>query len=231
MSLNDLPSVNEIKRAVAAGQRITSADVSAIAQAESEMTGRGPVKGGPAATAHSLASKQMNFDAKVDELASKPQSHITRKDARDIQSAESHLPSGGLQGRAFNTPPGPASISAQVRSIADRNEMLGLPAVHDPGPVWDGAEGEFGGADAGMYPITPTSAADKVENAKRGVRRGRKKERTKRKECETDEREEQREWTKRNKKPKRKEKKRSAQLDRELHILSPPMCLAKKKTP
>lgn len=93
----------------------------------------------------------MNFDAKVDELASKPQSHITRKDARDIQSAEvryphkhttpamnsqSHLPSGGLQGRAFNTPPGPASISAQVRSIADRNEMLGLPAVHDPGPVY-----------------------------------------------------------------------------------------------
>lgn len=48
MSLNDLPSVNELKRAVAAGQRITPADVSAIAQAESEMTGRGPVKGGPA---------------------------------------------------------------------------------------------------------------------------------------------------------------------------------------
>jgi hypothetical protein len=40
------------------------------------------------------------------------------------------------QGRAFNTPPGPASISAQVRSIADRNEALGLPAVADPGPVY-----------------------------------------------------------------------------------------------
>lgn len=41
-----------------------------------------------------------------------------------------------MQGRAFNTPPGPASISAQVRSISDRNEMLGLPAVHDPGAVF-----------------------------------------------------------------------------------------------
>lgn len=27
-------------------------------------------------------------------------------------------------------------MSAQVRSIADRNEALGLPAVQDPGPVY-----------------------------------------------------------------------------------------------
>lgn len=40
------------------------------------------------------------------------------------------------QGRAFNAPPGAASVSAQVRSIADRNEALGLPAVQDPGPVY-----------------------------------------------------------------------------------------------
>lgn len=47
-SYQNLPSVNEIKRAAAAGQRFTPEDVSAIAQAESELTGGGPVKGGPA---------------------------------------------------------------------------------------------------------------------------------------------------------------------------------------
>lgn len=48
MSSQNLPSVNEIKRAAAAGQRFTSEDVSTIAQAESELTGGGPIKGGPA---------------------------------------------------------------------------------------------------------------------------------------------------------------------------------------
>lgn len=47
-SYQNLPSVNDIKRAAAAGQRFTSEDVSCIAQAESELTGGGPVKGGPA---------------------------------------------------------------------------------------------------------------------------------------------------------------------------------------
>ncbi|CRG82745.1 hypothetical protein PISL3812_00090 [Talaromyces islandicus] len=172
MSINDIPTVGDLKRAVAAGQRITPEDVSQIAQAESEFTGGGPIKGGPAATAHSLSSRQMNFEAKLDELAHKPQSHITQEDARAMQSAE---------GRAFNTPPGPASVSAQVRSLADRNELLGLPAVQDPGPVGDGAKGELGSADAGMHKnckieqlacmlITYLqSAADKREYARNGV--------------------------------------------------------------
>ncbi|EED13660.1 conserved hypothetical protein [Talaromyces stipitatus ATCC 10500] len=88
MSYQNIPSVNEIKRAAAAGQRFTPEDVSSIAQAESELTGGGPVKGGPAATAHSLSSKQMNFDARLDELSHKPPSHITQEDARQLQSAE-----------------------------------------------------------------------------------------------------------------------------------------------
>jgi hypothetical protein len=50
MSLNELPTVSDIKRAAAAGQRITPEDVSAIAQAESELTGGGPIRGGPAGT-------------------------------------------------------------------------------------------------------------------------------------------------------------------------------------
>ncbi|KAL1996004.1 hypothetical protein VTN49DRAFT_539 [Thermomyces lanuginosus] len=127
MNFNELPSVGDLKRAAAAGQRITPGDVSVIAQAENELTGRGPIKGGPAATAHSLASKQMNFDAKLDELTRKPQSHITQEDARQIQS---------LEARAFNAPPTAGSVSAQVRSIADRNEMFGLPAVANPGAVF-----------------------------------------------------------------------------------------------
>lgn len=44
----DLPSIDELKRAVESGQRITTEDVSVISQAESEMTGCGPVHGGPA---------------------------------------------------------------------------------------------------------------------------------------------------------------------------------------
>lgn len=48
MSINDIPTVGDLKRAVAVGQRITPEDVSQIAQAESEFTGGGPIKGGPA---------------------------------------------------------------------------------------------------------------------------------------------------------------------------------------
>lgn len=44
----DLPSIDEIKRAAESGQRITAEDVSVISQTESEMTGCGPVNGGPA---------------------------------------------------------------------------------------------------------------------------------------------------------------------------------------
>lgn len=40
------------------------------------------------ATAHSLSSKQMNFDSKLDELSHKPPSHITQEDARQLQAAE-----------------------------------------------------------------------------------------------------------------------------------------------
>lgn len=44
----DLPSIDEVKRAAESGQRITPEDVSVISQTESEMTGCGPVHGGPA---------------------------------------------------------------------------------------------------------------------------------------------------------------------------------------
>jgi hypothetical protein len=40
------------------------------------------------ATAQSLMLRQMNFDAKMDDLARKPQSHITQEDALEFQLAE-----------------------------------------------------------------------------------------------------------------------------------------------
>lgn len=40
------------------------------------------------------------------------------------------------QGRAFNRPPEAGSVSAQVRSIANRNEALGLPPVAVDVPVY-----------------------------------------------------------------------------------------------
>lgn len=46
--MNDLPSVAELKQAAECGQRITPEDVSVISHAESGLTGRGPIRGGPA---------------------------------------------------------------------------------------------------------------------------------------------------------------------------------------
>ncbi|KAJ5310911.1 uncharacterized protein N7443_003372 [Penicillium atrosanguineum] len=123
----DLPSVADLKQAVESGQRITREDVSVISHAESALTGRGPLRGGPAALAQSLAMRQMNFDSKVNEVSRKPQSLITQGDAREIQSTE---------GRAFNRPPGIGSVTAQVRTIANRNEILGLPLVTADMPVY-----------------------------------------------------------------------------------------------
>ncbi|BDD62612.1 hypothetical protein MPDQ_007303 [Monascus purpureus] len=165
----DIPSIDELKRAAECGQRITSDDVSVISQAESELTGSGPIAGGPAATAQSLAMKQMNFDTKVDEISRKPQSHITQEDARQIQATE---------GRAFNKPPGPGSIAAQVRSIANRNEALGLPPVETNAPTFvtkddareaQRAEAEvYGGQNPrGGMAAQMQSVAAKAENARR----------------------------------------------------------------
>ncbi|KAL4892507.1 hypothetical protein BDV59DRAFT_202630 [Aspergillus ambiguus] len=165
---SELPTVAEVKRAAESGQRITAEDASQIAQRESELTGGGPVTGGPAATAQSLAMRQMNFEAKADELSRKPPSHITPQDAQEIQSAE---------GRAFNKPPGPGSMSAQIRSIANRNEALGLPAQPTEDPIFitkdEAREAQhaeslvYGGQNpGGGMAAQMQSAADKIEHAR-----------------------------------------------------------------
>lgn len=44
----DIPSIDELKRSAESGQRITPEDVSVISQAETELTGSGPIRGGAA---------------------------------------------------------------------------------------------------------------------------------------------------------------------------------------
>ncbi|KAJ6134730.1 hypothetical protein N7523_001052 [Penicillium sp. IBT 18751x] len=162
----DLPSVTDLKQAVESGQRITREDVSVISHAESALTGRGPLRGGPAALAQSLAMRQMNFDHKVDEVSRKPQSHITQNDARAIQS---------IEGRAFNRPPGIGSVTAQVWTIANRNDILGLSPVTVEPPVYvtkdDAREAQraeamlYGGYISGQgMAASMQSAADKIDH-------------------------------------------------------------------
>ncbi|KAL3473366.1 hypothetical protein BJX99DRAFT_199855 [Aspergillus californicus] len=134
---SDLRSTDELKRTVESGQRITAEDISSIGHTERELTGDGPTKGGPLVTAYDLAMRQREFDAKFNELAERPQSHYTQEDAQEMQE---------LEGRAFNQRPGAGSVAAQVRSIADRNEALGLPPTSAATPAyvtkWDASEAQ-----------------------------------------------------------------------------------------
>ncbi|QQK47456.1 Seed maturation protein [Penicillium digitatum] len=165
----DIPTVAEIQLAAERGQRITQEDVSAISQAESALTGRGPSRGGPAATAQSLSMRQMNFENKVAEVSRKPSSAISLDDAEEIQATE---------GRAFNQPPGVGYISAQVRSIADGNDALGLTAAADvPAYITKDDARDAQHAEATVYggqnprggmAAQMQSAADKIDNARRG---------------------------------------------------------------
>ncbi|RDW74524.1 uncharacterized protein DSM5745_07186 [Aspergillus mulundensis] len=163
----EFPSIADLKHAVESGQRITPEDVSVIGQLERELSGStGPMQ----ETAQALVAGQMDFDAKLDELAVKPRSHITMQDAQEIEDMET---------RAFNKAPGPGSIANQVRSIADRNEVMGLPPVSADAPIAfvtkdDAREAQhaeatiYGGQNPkGGMAAHMQSAADKLERARR----------------------------------------------------------------
>ncbi|KAK4243652.1 hypothetical protein C7999DRAFT_18019 [Corynascus novoguineensis] len=53
-----LPDTMQLEADFAEGRPITQTEASAIASAESSITGRGPIKGGPAATAQSVHDRQ-----------------------------------------------------------------------------------------------------------------------------------------------------------------------------
>ncbi|KAL2152212.1 hypothetical protein VTH82DRAFT_5396 [Thermothelomyces myriococcoides] len=94
------------------GHPITQPEASTIAHAESDVTRRGPIKGGPAATAQSLHDRQQNFLEVAGNIARKPSAKVTVEDAKKVQHFES---------RALGHPPGKNSLSAEVQSLADRN--------------------------------------------------------------------------------------------------------------
>ncbi|KAJ6127755.1 Seed maturation protein [Penicillium samsonianum] len=183
----DIPTVAEIQLAAERGQRITQDDVSAISQAESALTGRGPSRGGPAATAQSLSMRQMNFENKVAEVSRKPSSAISLEDAEEIQATEVRESPLKVQqcqiksltrGTCIQPTPGVGYISAQVRSIADSNDALGLTAAADvPAYITKDDARDAQHAEATVYggqnprggmAAQMQSAADKIDNARRG---------------------------------------------------------------
>jgi hypothetical protein len=84
----ELPSREQLAAQVEEGRPITQSEVSAIADAESDMTRRGPIKGATAATAQSLHDRQQNFFAAAGEVARKPSDEVTKEDAARVQHFE-----------------------------------------------------------------------------------------------------------------------------------------------
>ncbi|KAL2195249.1 hypothetical protein P885DRAFT_70821 [Corynascus similis CBS 632.67] len=109
---SELPPKEQLASQATEGRPITQSEASAIAHAESDMTRRGPIKGGPAATAQSLHDRQQNFFGIAGDVARKPSTEVTKEDAKRVQHFE---------GRALGHPPGKNSLSAEVQSLADHN--------------------------------------------------------------------------------------------------------------
>lgn len=84
----ELPAKEDLRERAVEGRPITQAEASRIASTESDMTGGGPIKGGPAAAAQSLHDRQQNFFEKSGEVARKPLEEITKEDAAEVQKAE-----------------------------------------------------------------------------------------------------------------------------------------------
>lgn len=85
---SELPGKEQLAAQATEGRPITQSEASAIAHDESDMTRRGPIKGGPAATAQSLHDRQQNFLGVAGDVARKPSGEVTREDARRVQHFE-----------------------------------------------------------------------------------------------------------------------------------------------
>lgn len=84
----NIPQKDKLQARAMEGHPITQSEASTIAANESDMTGRGPIKGGAAVTAQSIHNRQQNFLEKAGDIARKPVGEITKKDAAEVQSAE-----------------------------------------------------------------------------------------------------------------------------------------------
>ncbi|KAL2022615.1 hypothetical protein VTK56DRAFT_4959 [Thermocarpiscus australiensis] len=117
-----LPATAQLEADFAEGRPITQAEASTIASAESSITGRGPVKGGPAATAQSVHDRQQRLGATIPsgQLPAKEQvmdraakgRPVTQAEASVLESAESKIAGGPSRG-------GPA---ATAESLHDRQQ-------------------------------------------------------------------------------------------------------------
>jgi multidrug resistance efflux pump len=85
---SELPAKEQLAAQATEGRPITQSEASAIAHAESDMTRRGPIKGGPAATAQSLHDRQQNFFEVAGDVARKPSAEVTKEDAKKVQHFE-----------------------------------------------------------------------------------------------------------------------------------------------
>ncbi|KAJ5013522.1 hypothetical protein K4K57_002713 [Colletotrichum sp. SAR 10_99] len=96
------------------GHIITAKEVADIDKAEKALTGNDhTVKNGLAATAQSIHDKQQTFLKMEADLKSKPESDITKDDAKELQTAEARL---------LDHRPPAGSAAATFQSIADKNE-------------------------------------------------------------------------------------------------------------
>ncbi|EQB51191.1 hypothetical protein CGLO_09287 [Colletotrichum gloeosporioides Cg-14] len=96
------------------GHVITAKEVADIDKAEKALTGNDhTVKNGLAATAQSMHDKQQTVLKMEADLKSKPESDITKDDAKELQTAEARL--------LGHRPPA-GSAPATFQSIADKNE-------------------------------------------------------------------------------------------------------------
>lgn len=85
---SELPPKEQLASQATEGRPITQSEASAIAHAESDMTRRGPIKGGPAATAQSLHDRQQNFFGIAGDVARKPSTEVTKEDVKRVQHFE-----------------------------------------------------------------------------------------------------------------------------------------------
>ena len=84
----EIPRREEMEERATHGHPVTQAEASHIASEESDLTGRGPIKGGVAATAQSVHDRQQNYVETAGDVARKPAEEITKEDAAKVQKAE-----------------------------------------------------------------------------------------------------------------------------------------------
>src|SRR2546421_1115328 len=83
----NLPNEQELKDRAAAGIPLSREEVADITRAEQDVAGQ-TVRGGPAATAQSLYTKQQDFFKKTSNVMSQPVEQITKEEANQVESAE-----------------------------------------------------------------------------------------------------------------------------------------------